>query len=282
MSNVLGIGSSSIVTAANDGKTVLKGYEAWDGDQLLALREENGCEKLLAHEDHVYRLLGEHPHILRCYGLIEVHPSVNSLRLERALYGNFREFIRNNKTTPLSEEGRLKMVLGVVSGITHVHSKNIIHCDISWRNLLLFPDWRVKFGDFGSAIVDGNPSANNIVEEIRYELPLRGRVFEDRPYIKRELFALGSAIYEIMAWEMPFEELGTDDVEKKYAAEEFPDVTCVLAGDIIRDCWDEKFETAEDIEGAIRKLQQRRKSEALSRSMDITLDLCNMPTSREM
>jgi len=246
------------------------------------LREENGCEKLLAKEDHVYRLLGEYPHILRCYGLVEVHPSVHSLRLERALHGNVREFIRNYKTTPLSEEGRLNMALGVSSAIAHMHSKNIIHCDISCRNLLLFPGWRVKVGDFGSAIIDGNASENNIVEEIRYELPLRGRVFEDRPYIKRELFALGSAIYEIMAWEMFFEELGTDDVEVKYAAEEFPDVTFVLAGDIIRDCWDEKFKTAEDIERAIKKLQQKRQSGGISKPMHITLDLCDMPTSLEM
>ncbi|TAQ83998.1 hypothetical protein B7494_g7681 [Chlorociboria aeruginascens] len=215
MSNrLLGIGGSSIVTAENDGKTVLKGYEAWDGDQLLALREENGCEKLLAKEDHVYRVLGEHPHILRCYGLVEVHPNVRSLRLERASYGNIREFIRNNKTTPLSEESRLNIALGVSSGIAYMHSKNIIHCNISCRNLLLFPDLRVKVCDFGSARIDENLFENYIVEEIRYELPLRGRVFEDCLYIKRKLFALGSTVYEIMAWGMPSEELGTDDVEK--------------------------------------------------------------------
>ncbi len=252
------------MTAANDEKIVFKGYEAWDGDRLVALREENGCEKLSAKEDHVYQLLGEHPHILGCYGLVEVHPSVHSLQLERALHGKVREFIRNNKTTPVSEEGRLNLALGVLSGTAHVHSKNIIHCDISCRNLLLFPDLSVKVCDFGSAKVDGNLYQNNnvnlyennIVEEIRYELPLRGRSFEDRPYIKRELFALGSAIYEIIAWEMPFEELGTDDVQKKYAAEEFPNLTGILAGDIIRDCWDEKFETAEVIERAMKILQQ--------------------------
>ncbi|KAH7312806.1 kinase-like domain-containing protein [Rhexocercosporidium sp. MPI-PUGE-AT-0058] len=225
---LLGIGGSSIVTAANDGKTMLKGYKAWDGDQLLALKEENGCQKLLAKEEHVYRLLGEYFHILRCYGLVEVRPSVHSPRLERALYGNVREFIRNNKKTSLSKEDQLNMALGASSGIAYMHSKNIIHCDINCRNLLLFPNWVVKVGNFASAR-DGNPSENNIVEEIRYKLPLRGR-------------------------EMSFKELGTDDVEKRYAAEEFPDVTCVLAGDIIRDYWDEKFETAEDIEGAIKKL----------------------------
>ena len=35
---------------------------------------------------------------------------------------------------------------------------------------------------------------------------------------------------------MPFEDLETDDVEKKYATGEFPDVTRLLVGDIIRDC----------------------------------------------
>ena len=69
---LLGIGGSSIVSAASDGKTALKGYEVWDGDQRCAYREEDGCEKLLAREDCVYRLLGEHAHILECYGLIEV------------------------------------------------------------------------------------------------------------------------------------------------------------------------------------------------------------------
>jgi hypothetical protein len=64
-----------------------------------------------------------------------------------------------------------------------------------------------------------------------------------------------------MAWKMPFEDLETDDVEKRYAAEEFPDVTRLLAGDIIRDCWAEKFDTSRDVEEAIRKLQQKLKSD---------------------
>jgi serine/threonine protein kinase len=139
----------------------------WDGDQRCAYREENGCEKLLAQEDCVYRLLGEHSHILECYGLVEVHPGVHSLRLERAPYGNVREFIRNNRTTPPSQGDRLRMALGISSGMAHAHAKNVMHCDISCRNLFLFPGWCVKVGDFGSAAVDGDPSRANIVEEIR-------------------------------------------------------------------------------------------------------------------
>lgn len=67
-------------------------------------------------------------------------------------------------------------------------------------------------------------------------MPLRGKAFEHRPSIKRELFALGFAIYKIIAWEMPFEDLETDDVKKKYAAKKFLDMTRLLARDIIRNC----------------------------------------------
>ncbi|RDL35955.1 uncharacterized protein BP5553_06567 [Venustampulla echinocandica] len=144
------------------------------------------------------------------------------------------------------------MALGISSGMAHAHVKNVMHCNISCRKLFLFPGWCVKVGGFGSAAVDVDLSRGNIVEEIHYEVPLRGRAFDRRPSLKQELFALGSAIYEIMAWEMPFEELETDDVEKKYAAEEFPDVTRLLVGDIIRDCWAEKFETSRHVEKAIR------------------------------
>jgi len=35
---------------------------------------------------------------------------------------------------------------------------------------------------------------------------------------------------------MPFEDLETDDVKKKYAAKKFLDMTRLLARDIIRNC----------------------------------------------
>ncbi|PMD18498.1 hypothetical protein NA56DRAFT_672340 [Hyaloscypha hepaticicola] len=174
---LLDISGSSIVSIASDGKTAFKG-------------EENGYEKLLAQEDYVYRLLDEYANILEYYGLIEIHPA-----------------------TPSSQDNRLRMALGISSGIAHY----------------------IKVRDFGSATVNGDPSRANIVKEIRYKLPLRGRVFEHRPSIKRKLFALGSTIYEIMTWEMPFEDLETNDIEKKYTVEEFPDITRLLAEDIIRD-----------------------------------------------
>jgi hypothetical protein len=65
--------------------------------------------------------------------------------------------------------------------------------------------------------------------------------------VKRELFALGSAIYEIMAWERPFQELEDDEVELRYAREEFPSLRGNIAGPVIKKCWNEEFESAEEV-----------------------------------
>jgi serine/threonine protein kinase len=111
------------------------------------------------------------------------------------------------------------MALGAPNGLAYMHAKNAIHCDISCRNLFLFSGWCIKIDDFGSGILDGNLSATNIVEEICYEAPSRDRTFNERPYVKRELFALGSAIYETMSWKMPYEELNDDEVKKMHAVE---------------------------------------------------------------
>jgi hypothetical protein len=127
---------------------------------------------------------------------------------------------------------------------------SVVHCDISCRNILVFPGWSAKIGDFGGSKIDDEEPLD-VTEEIRYELPLRGRKWEDRPIIKRELFAFGSALYEIMAWKMPFDKLKDEEVEKNYAEEKFPDITGLPVGDVIRRCWTEKFETAEDVQIAL-------------------------------
>ncbi|KAB5559907.1 hypothetical protein GE09DRAFT_1285811 [Coniochaeta sp. 2T2.1] len=179
----------------------------------------------LANEALIYKHLGEHPQILRCFGLEQVHPGIHSLRLELAPLGNLRQFIQTKPKLP--EETRLQMALDVATGLSH--------------------DLRVKIGDFGGSIIQGHDITTTTCEEMRYELPCRGREFDHRPLIKRELFALGSAMYEIMIWMRPFQDLDDGEVEAKYAREEFPDLEGITIGPIIKECWNEDFESAGEV-----------------------------------
>jgi serine/threonine protein kinase len=201
----------------------------------------------LSREDLIYRHLGRHPQILQYFGLEEVHPGVHSLRLELAPHGNVRQFIEEHAIDPPPERVRLQMALDVATGLSYAHSRGIRHSDLSCRNLFLFEGYRVKIGDFGASMLDGHGFVETTSEESQYELPCRGRKFCDRPVMKRELFALGSAIYEVMAWARPFKGLDDEEVEARYAREEFPSLDGITTGPIVLACWKEAYETADEV-----------------------------------
>lgn len=64
--------------------------------------------------------------------------------------------------------------------------------------------------------------------------------------MKRELFGLGSGIYELTAWQRPFPELDDDEVDDRYARDEFPPLGGNVARHIIWNCWAEAYATAEE------------------------------------
>ncbi|KAI8946038.1 kinase-like protein [Xylaria longipes] len=249
--SIIGVGRSCVVTST-DRTTALKGHQVWEDGRLRATCEHESKEVLareaLAREALVYKHLGEHPCILRCYGLVEIHPGVNSLLLEYSGLGDVRRFIKEETPSPLSRGRRLQMALDAAMGLSHIHKMGVQHCDMNCRNLLLFDNFGVKIADFGGSLIQGHDELEPIVyEAAAYELPCRGREFAKRPARARELFALGSAIYEIMAWRQPFEGLADDEIKGNYAAEVFPNLEGIPASHVIRNCWDEKYTNADEI-----------------------------------
>src|SRR4051812_4347060 len=93
--SIVGLGGSCFISST-DKKTALKGYHVWEDGECRAWCEHDS-EKELAREAFIYKHLGNHPHILYCYGLEEVHPGINSLRLEYAPLGDVRKLSKNTK-----------------------------------------------------------------------------------------------------------------------------------------------------------------------------------------
>ncbi|KAH7354606.1 putative serine-threonine protein kinase [Rhexocercosporidium sp. MPI-PUGE-AT-0058] len=240
MACILGTGSSGIVSVYElDTIFILNDYEVWHkGRCVMRFDPVKDSRAALAIEDTVYQRLGFHAYILKYDGQASIAKDRFSLKLERA-EGNLRGLIL--KCTALTEQIRLKIAIQISCDMAHIHSKNVFHCDFSCRNI----------GDFGGSKINNQEPLG--AEEVRYELPLRGRARQARDYTKRELFALGCAINEIMAWKMPFAELTEAQTEKNYANEVFPDTNGLLVGDVIRACWNEEFETAKDVERALRE-----------------------------
>ena len=129
---ILGMGASCFASTA-DASTIFKGYEIWvDGKRQSYYARS--CEDDLLREETIYKHIGDHPQILTCFGLEEIHPGIHSLRLELAPLGNVRQFMENHKNDVPSEVTRLQMVLDVAIGVSFIHSRGVRHLDLSCRN----------------------------------------------------------------------------------------------------------------------------------------------------
>lgn len=252
---ILGMGASCFVSVYNR-ETVLKGYEIWVNGKRQSYKS-CPCEESVCWEELVYEHLGRHPRILSCYGLVEVCHAVHSLHLELAPLGNVRQYIEDHPK-PLPEHTRLQMALDVAVGLGYVHSRKVQHADLSCRNLFLFDGFRTKLGDFGDSAIEGREFTPTVCEEIRCELPCRAREFHRRPIRKRELFALGSVIYEIMAWVRPYPGLQDKEVEALYAKEEFPSTDGIVVGHTIMNCWKEVYDTADQVVESLERAMATR------------------------
>ncbi|CAK7226770.1 hypothetical protein SCUCBS95973_006310 [Sporothrix curviconia] len=270
---IVGAGGSCFVSFV-DENTVHKSHEIWVDGRQRSLRSQS-AENEIAREAAVFERLGQvgtrtaHPCIITFYGVDEIAPGVHALRLERAPLGSLRDYIQTHADAAPPESTRLRMSMQVAQGLAHAHACGVIHCDVSCRNVLVFDSHgkddkddkgdkkgkedqgglHVKICDWAGSIIKGHElySKRGTYEEMQYELPCRGRVLGETPVLECEIFALGSAIYEIMAWARPFQGLSNDEVEQRYAREEFSSLDGIAVAGIIDKCWHEQYGSIQEV-----------------------------------
>ena len=117
--------------------------------------------KLLKEIDCLKKL--RHPNILQHFGIdftrsllvtellekqIEIDGEVTKIR-------NARELLDLHEIQPVPWDVRLKIMVGVTSGVSFLHENGVVHCDLKAGNVFIGGNgegkWVVKLGDFGSA-----------------------------------------------------------------------------------------------------------------------------------
>ncbi|KAL2022600.1 hypothetical protein VTK56DRAFT_4944 [Thermocarpiscus australiensis] len=96
--SIIGMGGSAFITCT-DGKTVLEGQDVWENGRHCA-SFEFPSEEGIVREEAICKLLGDHPQILKCFGLEEIHPGVRALRLQLAPLGDLRRYIEKHPNDP--------------------------------------------------------------------------------------------------------------------------------------------------------------------------------------
>lgn len=197
-------------------------------------------------ERRIYERLGFHPCILRC---IRVEP--RGLVLER-LVCPLRKHLRDlhQKGDVPSDDHVRKWAGQIVDGLGYIHSKGVLQADIGCHNLLLDKNDDLKLCDFGGASIDGEKPT--VCYERRSQHPnIEG------PDVATEIFALGTTLYEMSTAKPPYSKINsaTGEIQRLYAAEEFPDVEHLMLGKIVQKCWRGSYESTADIAFDLRQVR---------------------------
>lgn len=140
----------------------------------------------------------DHPHIVRP---IETFEHRNQIFIVMELCSGGDLYARD----PYTEEEAARIVSSILSAIAYMHSKNVVHRDLKYENILFVnnsPKAEVKLIDFGLSKVYGdNPTLTEGVGTIYTMAPevLKGNYTE-----KADIWSIGVIAYMLLSSQMPF------------------------------------------------------------------------------
>lgn len=99
----------------------------------------------------------------------------------------------------------LHFITQIMRGLSHAHSRGIIHRDIKPQNIMVLRDGSVKVADFGIACLAD--SAQTLTQEalgsVHYISP--EQAWGDRPDARSDIYSSGVVLYEMLTGRLPFE-----------------------------------------------------------------------------
>jgi len=214
-------------------------------------------------ERQVYRRLQQpHPHVLLC--LETDNPG--GLVLERCK-GSVRSRIRLMlQEGTWSEDIVMRWAYQAAKGLAYVHRHGIIHGDVGCHNMLLDPADTLKIADFAGSSIDGSSAT------VDYEVWSR-RPGVNEPNEESDIFALGSAIYEMLTGCPPYHNLPQGQIAENYKKGQFPKLDsisspkyggCLVAS--IKGCWRQRFHDTQEL---VESLERRMPASLLEGSQTL-------------
>lgn len=206
--------------------------------------EVQNARPALELEAKIYQILGKHDRLLAFEGW---DPEECAITMEFAPNGSLNDYLRDHPDIPTQQ--RRQWAIECAEGLAVLHAAEIIHFDFKPGNLLLDAALHIKLIDFGSASLQGSKPHG-------YS-PSRYSPWGDSPEdtwplgVQVDIFALGSTIFKIWTAEDPFGEQSSEEVTLRFCRNEYPDVTTLSCGDIIRKCWTGGFTSAEEVKQAL-------------------------------
>ena len=135
----------------------------------------------------------KHKNVINLFGITQVTNKQLGIVMEEAEHGSLDMWIGK-----VDQEQLTKIALGIVVGLTYVHSQNVMHRDIKPKNILMFgpkDDMIPKIADFGSAKIIKRVTQNTKVGDVHYMAP---EVAQYQQYgFPADIFSLAVMLFEM-------------------------------------------------------------------------------------
>lgn len=194
---VIGSGGMAMVYKAKDHRLnrpvavkILKSDLAEDADFRRRFRDESQAVAMLSH-----------PNIVSVYDVS--HGEIEYIVMELIDGITLKQYME--RRGQLNWREALHFITQIMKGISHAHSRGIIHRDIKPQNIMVLRDGSVKVADFGIACLSN--SAQTMTQQalgsVHYISPEQAK--GERTDVRSDVYSAGVVLYEMLCNRLPFE-----------------------------------------------------------------------------
>jgi len=161
--------------------------------KVISADSEGEKEEIIREAELTLRL--SHLHIIKLFGITRVKSIGLGIVMEKAEHGSLDKWIGQ-----IHGDKLMKIALGIIDGLTYVHSQHVIHRDIKPKNILMFgpsDDMIPKIADFGvSKLIETAVVTLTRVGEELYMAP-EVRVFGRHSGYPADIYSLALTLFEL-------------------------------------------------------------------------------------
>ena len=213
--SVVGKGGSSVVFNAYDRKMGCTVAIKMLDLSLAHPAERNAIKKQFIDEVRAHSSVS-HPAIAGFRGAnLKSDPMYFAMEFADGL--TLKEYIKRKKI--LTQREIIDISCQTLSALSHLHSKNIVHCDIKPHNIIILQSGKIKLIDLGISRVEGRPSPlppDKAVGTVYYVSPEQatGKDLDRRS----DIYSLGIMLYEMATGGLPFMSDNLDRVAEMHVS----------------------------------------------------------------
>lgn len=209
----------------------------WNG-QTVTLKtvapNDSAARAALMREMQVMSLLSAHPSIITWYrGCLAADYTVSVM--EYMNKGSLDEVLKK-ESMPFTPRQAKQIALDIARGLDYLHQQNIVHCNVSSRNVLLNNNYQAKLSDFSVAKI-AHPDVMPVGETPDAPAWQAPEVLSNKVYSKgSDIYSYGTLLWTLLRGSASTPSRSTEEVLSGVREHIPADIDAALS-DLIIECW---------------------------------------------